>query len=218
MIKVDGALAAARTYAIATKASAPAVAENAILDQAVTVTESYTNVGGSATNYNVLGAGPLLSATDFTFVDDDVYGKYDAVANVAATSAINTVVTFNAANKPSDSANKLAINEYEFAGGTSYLEVYPDGATNNKATLNLGASAATEVDDNTNFAIEGLNGATGVTRGTAADGVLNITVAPATRGGKLFSLHPPPSAKSKKLFFRGHRPGCRQHSPRRQAT
>ena len=188
VIKVDGALAAARTYAIATKASAPAVAENAILDKAVTVTESYTNVGASsASGYNVLGAGPLLSATNFTFVDDTDYGKYDAVANVAATTKDDIVVTFSAANKPSDGTNKLATNAYEFADD-GYLEVYPDGASVNKITLNLGNDAAEDVDANTNFAIEGLSGATGVTKGSVTAGVLSINVDDNTRPGKLFSL------------------------------
>lgn len=190
VIKVDGALAAARTYAIATKPSASAVAENAILDKAVTVTESYTNVGASsASGYNVLGAGPLLSATNFTFVDDTDYGKYDAVANVAATTKDDIVVTFSAANEPSDGTNKLATKAYEFAPTTgTYLEVYPDGASVNKATLNLGTSAAGDVDVNANFTIVGLNGATGVSKGAASNGVLTIVVDDDARGDKLHSL------------------------------
>ena len=192
VIKVDGA-APTRAYTLTTTEGT--AAENEILNQAVTLTEKYTDANSvadpapTAKQYNVLGAGPLLSATNFTFVDDDAEGKYDAVANVAATTASAIQVTFNSGKTPTatDDTHNLATKAYEFAG-SGYLEVYPDGASVNKITLNLGNDPAEDVDANTNFAIEGLSGATGVTTGSVADGVLSINVADNTRPGKLFSL------------------------------
>lgn len=193
VIKVEGA-APTRAYTLTTTAGT--AAENAILDKAVLLTENYTDANTKASpaptakQYNVLGAGPLLSATNFTFVDDDSEeGKYDAVANVAATTASAIQVTFNSGKTPTatDDAHNLATKAYEFADD-GYLEVYPDGATHNKIDLNLGASKATGVTANTNFDIVGLSGATGVTKGDVTTGTLAINVADNTRPGKLFSL------------------------------
>ena len=188
VIKVEGA-APTRNYTLATATGT--AAENAIINQAETLTENYTDANTiaspSATEYNVLGAGPLLSATNFTFVDDDTEGKYDAVANVAATTATDIQVTFNAGKTPTatDTANKLATNAYEFAG-TGYLDVYPDGASVNNIDLNLGASKASSVTSG--FAIEGLSGASGVTVGTVSAGNVAIAVADNAKGGTLHSL------------------------------
>ena len=191
VIKVEGN-APTRDYTLTTTVGT--AAENAILDKAVSLTENYTDANTkaspSATEYNVLGAGPLLSATNFTFVDDaTAEGKYDAVANVAATTATAIQVTFNSGKTPTatDGTHKLATNAYEFADD-GYLEVYPDGASVNKIDLNLGASKATGVTANTNFDIVGLSGATGVTKGDVTTGTLAINVADNARPGKLFSL------------------------------
>ena len=202
VIKVEGA-APTRAYTLTTTTGT--AAENAIIDKAVTLTESYTdantvvNTTSAAANYNVLGAGPLLSATNFTFVDDSgetgdpgvaaVEGAYDAVANVAATTEPAIQVTFNAGKTPTatDTANKLATNAYEFAG-TGYKDVYPDGESVNNIDLNLAASKASSVTSATGFAIEGLSGASGVTVGTVSAGNVAITVADDAKGGTLHSL------------------------------
>ena len=202
VIKVEGA-APTRAYTLTTTAGT--AAENAILDKAVLLTENYKDANTvaspapTAKEYKVLGAGPLLSATNFTFVDDSgetgdpgvaaVEGAYDAVANVAASTATAIQVTFNSGKTPTatDGTNKLATNAYEFAG-TGYLDVYPDGESVNKIDLNLGTSKASSITSATGFAIEGLSGASGVNVGTVSAGNVAITVADDAKGGTLHSL------------------------------
>ena len=189
VIKVDGNLAADRSYTLATKSGTSAVAENAILADAVTLTENYTDAdaGGTAKDYNVLGAGRLLAATNFTFVDGTTYGKYDAVANVAATTASGLVVTFTPDTDVKDGTNTLATSAIEFANvENAILDIWPDApAATNQVQLKVGSENSTAT---ATFTITGLNGATGVTLGTIASGLVPLTVADDARGGKEFSL------------------------------
>ena len=192
VIKVDGNLQADRSYTLTTKSSAPAVAENAILADAVTLTEKYTDAdaGGTEKAYNVLGAGRLLAATNFTFVDGTTYGKYDAVANVAATTASDIVVTFTPDTDVKDATNMLATSAIEFEGGqNAILDIWPDAPTTptvvNQIQLKVGTANSTATET---FKVDGLNGATGVTLGTVTSGLVPLTVANDARGGKEFSL------------------------------
>ena len=194
VIKVEGA-APTRTYTLTTTTGT--AAENAILDKAVLLTENYKDANTvaspapTAKEYNVLGAGPLLSATNFTFVDDDsAEGKYDAVANVAATNATAIQVTFNSGKEPNatDATHKLATNAYEFAGTSTYFEVYPDGTADNHIDLNLGDGTKSTISSSTGFAIEGLSGATGLSVASVSSGTVNISVPDNAKGGSLHSL------------------------------